>query len=107
MEMAHNFVEQHGKMDITLPDEFKRHAALFSDEEAKLFPSSRPWDHKIELKDEAPDKFNCKMYLLSLKEQKAEDKFIEKNLEKGYIVPSDSPYGFPTFLVPKKDSEEM
>jgi len=106
-EMAHNFVEQNGKMDIMLLDKFKRHTALFLDEEAKLFPPSQPWDHKIELKDEAPDKFNCKMYPLSLKEQRAEDKFIDKNLEKGYIMPSDSLYGFPTFLVPKKDLEEM
>jgi len=39
-------------------------------------------------------------------EQKAEDQFINKNLAKGYITPSDSPYGFSTFMVPKKDSKE-
>jgi hypothetical protein len=26
---------------------------------------------------------------------------------KGYIEPSDSPYGFSTFMVPKKDSDEL
>jgi len=35
-----------------------------------------------------------------------EDKFIDENLAKGYIVPSDSPYGFSIFMVPKKDSKE-
>ena len=40
VKMAHNFMEQNGKMAITLPEEFKRHAALFSDEEAKQFPPS-------------------------------------------------------------------
>jgi len=72
-EMAHKYAEQHKKEEITLPEEFKQHAALFSDEEAKKFPPSRPCDHKIELTAEAPDKFNCKMYPMSLKDQEAEN----------------------------------
>ena len=105
-EMAHKYAEQHKKEEITLPEEFKRHAALFSDKEAKKFPPSRPCDHKIELIAEAPDKFNCKTYPMSLKDQEAENQFLDENLEKGYIVPSESPYGFGTFMVPKKDSKE-
>ena len=105
--MAHQYASTHGKAEVTLPAEFQRHAALFSDKEAKKFPPSRPYDHKIELTDAAPAQFNCKMYPMSAKEQAAEDKFLDKNLEKGYIQPSDSPYGFSTFQVPKKDSDEM
>ena len=56
--------------------------------------------------DTTPTCFNCKVYLLSRDEQEAEYKFINKNLEKGYIAPSDSPYGFSTFMVPKKDLKE-
>jgi len=56
--------------------------------------------------DTAPTRFNCKVYPLSRDEQEAENKFIDENLEKGYITPSDSPYGFSTFMVPKKDSKE-
>jgi hypothetical protein len=41
------------------------------------------------------------------KDQVTEDKFLDENLEKGYIIPSDSPYRFSTFQVPKKDSDEM
>jgi hypothetical protein len=44
---------------------------------------------------------------MSLKEQEAEDKFLDENLAKGYITTSDSPYGFSTFMVPKKDSKEL
>jgi len=43
---------------------------------------------------------------LSKAEQEAEDKFLDENLAKGYIVLSNSPYGFSTFMVPKKDSKE-
>jgi len=40
VEMAHEYAKQHAKEDVTLPSEFKRHAALFSDKEAKKFPLS-------------------------------------------------------------------
>ena len=106
VKMAHEYADKHGKEEVTLPKEFQRHAALFSDEEAKKFPPSRPHDHKIELTADAPAKFNCKLYPMSLADQAIEDKFLDKNLEKGYIVSSDSPYGFSTFMVPKKDSDE-
>jgi len=105
-KMAHKYVEQNKKEEITLPEEFKRHALLFSDEEAKKFPPSCPCNHKIELTAEAPAKFNCKTYPMSLKDQEAENQFLNENLAKGYIVPSKSPYGFSTFMVPKKDSKE-
>ena len=107
IEMAHRYTEEHGKAEVTLPKEFEQHAALFSDEEANKFPPPHPWDHKIELTENAPDKFNCKIYPLSTKEQEAEDKFLDENLAKGYIIPSDSPYGFSMFMVPKKDSKEL
>ena len=104
--MAHKYAEKHGKEEVKLPDKYKRHAALFSDEDAKKLPPSRPHNHKIELTTEAPAKFNMKMYPMSAKDQEAENKFLNKNIEKGYIVPSDSPYGFATFQVPKKDSDK-
>ena len=83
IEMAHKYAAEHGKEEVTLPEEFKCHTALFSDKEANKFPPSRPWDHKIELLENAPTKFNCKVYLLSLKEQEVEDKFLDENLAKG------------------------
>ena len=57
--------------------------------------------------ENAPTSFNCRTYPLSKKEQAAEDKFLDENLAKGYITPLDLLYGFPTFMIPKKDSDEM
>ena len=107
IEMAHKYTEDNRKEEVQLPEEFKQHAALFSDEEASEFPPSREWDHKIELTEHVPASFNCKVYPMSCKEQEAEDKFLDENLAKGYIVPSESPYGFSMFMVLKKDSDEM
>jgi len=107
VEMAHKYTSEHGKEEVKLPEEFKCHTALFSDEEANKFPPTQgEGDHKIVLLDTAPTCFNCKVYPLSQDEQEAEDKFLDENLAKGYIAPSDFPYGFSTFMVPKKDSKE-
>jgi len=107
VEMAHKYASEHGKEEVKLPEEFKRHTALFLDEEANKFPPTQgDGDHKIILLDTAPTHFNCKVYPLSQDEQEAEDKFLDENLAKGYIAPSDSPYSFSTFMVPKKDSKE-
>ena len=105
--MTHKYAEEHKKEEVQLPEQFKQHAALFSDEEANKFPPSCKWDHKIELTENVPASFNCKVYPMSKREQEAEDKFLDENLAKGYIVPSESPYGFSTFMMPKKDSDKM
>jgi hypothetical protein len=105
--MAHKYTKSHTKEEVVLPPQFKCHAALFSDEEAKKFPPLQPHDHKIKLTNATPAEFNIKMYPMLAKEQATEDKFLDENLEKGYIVPSDSPYRFSTFQVLKKDSNKM
>jgi len=107
IEMAHHYIEEHSKQEVTLSEEFKCYMALFSDEEANAFPSGQEEeDHKIELLETTPASFNCKVYPLSKAEQEAEDKFLDENLAKGYIVLSNLPYGFSTFMVPKKDLKE-
>jgi hypothetical protein len=88
----------------TIPAVFRRHWKIFSEEESRQLPLQRKWDHKIELKPDAPDVINSKVYLLSKDEQKALDDYITDNLDKGYIMASSSPYGSPTFMVKKKDS---
>jgi len=40
IEMAHKYDQEHGKEKVKLPEQFKCHEALFSDEEAKVFPPS-------------------------------------------------------------------
>jgi hypothetical protein len=38
--MAHKYAKSHAKEEFMLLEEFKYHATLFSDEEAKKFPLS-------------------------------------------------------------------
>jgi hypothetical protein len=57
---------------------------VFNDNKANQFPESNMWDHKIDLKEGFEPK-SFKNYNLTLEEQKEWNKFLDENLEKGYI----------------------
>src|SRR6202012_134630 len=88
-----------------IPDKYKRHAKVFSEEESHRMPTSKPWDHAIDLKPNAPASFDCKIYPLNQAEDAALEKWLDKELAKGYIRPSKSPYASPFFFVKKKDGK--
>ena len=91
-------------LEEQIPKEFYYFIDVFSEEKAARFPESRPWDHKIELKDTfTPESF--KTYSLTPQEQIKLDKFLKEKLDKGYIQPSQSPMGSPFFYVDKKDGK--
>ena len=89
-------------LEEQIPEEFHDFLDIFSKKKAARFPESRPWDHKIELKDTFIPK-SFKTYNLTPEEQMELDKFLKENLEKGYIRPSQSPMASPFFFVSKKD----
>ena len=91
-------------LEEQVPKEFHEFLDVFSEEKAARFPESRPWDHKIELKDTFVPK-SFKTYNLTPQEQVELDKFLKENLEKGYIRPSQSPMASPFFFVDKKDGK--
>ena len=97
-------VQQYTKK-VEIPEEYIRHWRVFSEEEAHQFPSSRPWDHAIKLKEGTPKAINCKVYPTTLTEDEALQKFIKEQLEKGYISKSKSPYASPFFFIKKKDGK--
>ena len=79
-------------LEEQIAKEFYDFLDVFSEEKAACFPESRPWDHRIELKDTFTPK-SFKMYNLTPQEQIKLDKFLKENLDKGYIQPSQSPMG--------------
>ena len=88
---------------VEIPKEYQKHWKVFSKEEAHQFPPSRPWDHAIELKDGAPKAIDCKIIPTMAEEDKALQKFLKEQLEKGYIWKSKSPYTSAFFFIKKKD----
>ena len=89
-----------------VPEEYHNFRSIFEKKASERFPESRPWDHKIELKDTFVLK-RAKLYPLGLKEEEEMNKFINKNLKKGFIRPSTSPQAAPFFFVAKKDSKVL
>ena len=87
-----------------IPETYHEYLKIFDENEADRFPESRPWDHKIELKEGFQPK-SFKSYNLTPEEQTELDKFLKENLEKGYIRPSQSPMATPFFFVKKKDGK--
>jgi hypothetical protein len=85
-----------------IPEDLHDFLDVFDDNTANRNPESNMSDHKIGMKEGFEPK-SFKNYNLTLEEQKELDKFLDKNLEKGYIRPSQSPQASPFFFVKKKD----
>jgi len=88
-----------------VPKEYGDFAKVFSEEESKRYPPKRAWDHAIKFKKDAPDAIDCKVYPQTQEEDKALQKFLAEEVEKGYVRPSKSPYASPFFYIKKKDGK--
>ena len=93
------------QQEVEIPDEYKRHSRVFSEEESHRFPPSRPWDHAIELKEGALEAINCKIILTTMEEDEALKKFIKEQSERGYIWKSKALYTSAFFFIKKKDGK--
>ena len=67
-----------------VPKEYHKYLDVFNEEKAARFPESKPWDHKIEMKEGFEPKL-FKNYNLTPAEQLKLDNFLKEILEKGYI----------------------
>jgi hypothetical protein len=102
-EWAIEAAKKHTPIDTEVPEEYHRHTVVFSETMAHRFPPTRPEDHTIQLKPDAPDMIKCKTYPLTKPEMEAAKKFLDKNQAIGYIKPTNSPYSSPFFFIKKKD----
>jgi hypothetical protein len=91
-------------LEDMIPARYHHFLSVFDEKEANRFPSSKPWDHAIDLKDDFVPK-DCKIYPLLPVERTSLDAWITEQLGKGYIRPSKSPQASPFFFVGKKDGK--
>src|SRR5258705_3254663 len=92
-----------GGMDL-VPTPYKDFAHVFNEDASKRLPKRRPWDHAIDLKP-GEEPYVGKAYPIDNKQCEALNNFIDDNVKKGYIHPSNSPWSAPFFFVSKKDSK--
>ena len=88
-----------------VPEEYRQYSKVFSEEASERLPKHKPTDHPINLKPDAPETIRSKNYDMPVTEQAALKEFIEDNLRKGYIRPSESPMASPVFFIKKKDGK--
>ena len=89
-----------------VPEEYKRHAKVFSEKESLRFSPKWEEDMTIPLKVDAPDVINCKVYPLTREEWGLLETLLAKELELGRIKEGPSPYTLPVYFINKKNSEE-
>ena len=77
---------------------------VFQEEEKGEFPPSRPYDHKIILKDDFEPSIS-KVFPMTAEEEKLMDESIDEWLERGLITPSESPQAVGAFFIKKKDGK--
>lgn len=85
-----------------VPKIYHQYADVFSKQNADKLPPHRPYDHHIPLKDGTTPPFGP-IYSLSEVELKTLKEYLDENLEKGFIRPSESPAAAPILFVKKKD----
>ena len=71
-----------------------------------IVATTRQWDHAINLKEGFKPKV-AKNYPLSIHEEQLMNKWIDEQLKKGYIRPSQSLQASPFFYVAKKEKGEL
>jgi hypothetical protein len=59
-EWAIEAAKKRDPKDAEVPEEYRRHTIVFSEEAAHRFPLSQPEDHTIQLKSDVPDMIKCK-----------------------------------------------
>ncbi|ESK83784.1 reverse transcriptase-rnase h-integrase [Moniliophthora roreri MCA 2997] len=90
-------------LEELIPPYLSDYTDRFEKKKSERFPLSRPYNHAIDFKPDFKPR-DCKVYSLSPKEQIEQDKFLDENLQKGYIRPSKSPMASPFFFMSKKEA---
>ena len=88
----------------TIPKEFYDLVDVFSKAKADALPPHRDSDHKIRLTQ--PNNLTLSpLYRQTTKELQALKKFIDENLGRGWIAPSNAPFAAPILFVKKANGD--
>ena len=88
-----------------VPCEYWDYLDIFSKLKSEHMLLRKPWDHGIDLKEDFPLKKGWLIPLL-VDEQKEVEAFLDDQLSKGYIWPSNSQQTSLVFFVPKKNRKK-
>ena len=81
-----------------LPQRHAGYTDVFSKAASDVLPIHRPHDHKIILEKESNLGYSS-LYKMTTEELKAVKKYLEENLHKGFIEPSQAPFTAPVLFI--------
>ena len=85
-------------------EDYPQEQEIFEERTEEALPAHQKWDHEIPLR-EGTKLITRKMHRMSPEHLKALREYLETNLEKGYIRPSESEFASPVLFVPKKNGK--
>ena len=99
---AANKEKQKQTFETIVPEHYHEFKDMFDKESFNKLLPNWLWDHTVELlpRDHMID---CKMYNLTLKEQKELNEFLDENLTSGHICPLKSPFASMFFFIKQTD----
>ena len=86
----------------TLPPFLRDRMDFFLKKASNKLPLNRKFDHRITLLEDLDTKYNP-LYKMSTPELEEVRRYILKNMDKGFITLSDSPFAFLILFIKKKD----
>ena len=90
---------------LNIPEQYRWHTKIFSEQESQWLPKHTVWDHAIELLPGALSTLPGRLLPLTQEEIVEAKKFVEENLHQNTIHPLWSPYAANFFFVKKKDGK--
>jgi transposase InsO family protein len=87
-----------------LPPVYQAYQDVFSKAAADQLPKHQFYDHKIVLTEPLPNAYSA-LYKQSVEELEATKKYLQDNLEKGFIEHSRSPFASPILCVRKANGD--
>ena len=91
---------------IELLKEYQQFASVFGKQELTWLPAHRPWDLEIKLKPDYKPYAVDQAYEIPPNIEPYFNKWLNENLEKGYIWPSNSEHAAGLFFVGKWEGKE-
>ena len=84
-------------------ERYTHYATCFSSQQVARLPEHKPWDHEIPLQDPQAKIPTGAVYKTTWEQDKALQKYLDKNLPTGKVRRSRSATGAPILFVRKKD----
>ena len=88
-----------------MPKYFHHLPEVFDPQKTTKLPPHKPYDHKIELLSDSSSLPRSRVYPLSELKLRKLKEYLEENLQKGFIVPSQATYASPVLFAVKPNGQ--